>query len=39
MLYMPIYKGDDVIPDWNDDMLLPDELLRYNNNYKTIKRS
>lgn len=35
-LYIPIYKGDDVIPEWDDDMQLPDELLRFNNNYPWI---
>jgi hypothetical protein len=35
-LYMPIYKGDDVTPDWDDDMLLPDEMLRYHNNFPWI---
>ena len=35
-LYMPIYKGNDVVPDWNDDMLLPDNMLYYNNNFPWI---
>ncbi len=35
-LYIPIYKGDDVVPEWDDDMLLPDELLRFNNNFPWI---
>jgi len=35
-LFMPIYKGKDVEPDWDDDMLLPDEMLRYNNNFPWI---
>jgi hypothetical protein len=35
-LYIPIYKGDDVIPEWDDDMQLPDELLKFNNNYPWI---
>ncbi len=35
-LYIPIYKGNDVIPEWDDDMLLPDDLLRFNNNYPWI---
>ncbi len=35
-LYMPIYKGTDVIPDWNDDMILPDNMLYYNNNFPWI---
>ena len=35
-LYMPIYKGNDVTPDWNDDMLLPDNMLYYNNNFPWI---
>jgi hypothetical protein len=35
-LYMPIYKGDDVTPDWNDDMLLPDNMLYFNNNFPWI---
>jgi hypothetical protein len=33
---MPIYNGNDITPDWNDDMLLPDELLRDNNNFPWI---
>jgi hypothetical protein len=32
-LYFPIYNGDDVKPDWNDDIILPDELLRNYNNF------
>jgi hypothetical protein len=35
-LYIPIYKGDDVIPEWDDDMKLPDELLNFNNNFPWI---
>ncbi len=35
-LYMPLYKGNDVVPDWNDDMLLPDNMLYYNNNFPWI---
>ncbi len=35
-LLMPIYKGTDVVPDWNDDMLLPDNMLYYNNNFPWI---
>jgi hypothetical protein len=35
-LYMPIYKGNDVVPNWNDDMLLPDNMLYYNNNFPWI---
>jgi hypothetical protein len=35
-LYMPIYRGNDVTPDWNDDMLLPDNMLNYNNNFPWI---
>jgi hypothetical protein len=35
-LYMPIYNGDDVTPDWNDDMLLPDNMLNFNNNFPWI---
>ena len=35
-LYMPIYKGNDVTPNWNDDMLLPDNMLYYNNNFPWI---
>jgi len=35
-LYMPIYTGDDVVPDWDDDMLLPNEMLRYNNNFPWV---
>ena len=35
-LFMPIYKGKDVIPNWNDDMLLPDNMLNYNNNFPWI---
>ena len=35
-LFMPIYKGADVTPDWNDDMLLPDNMLYYNNNFPWI---
>ncbi len=35
-LYIPIYKGHDVTPEWDDDMLLPDELLRFNNNFPWI---
>jgi hypothetical protein len=35
-LYMPIYHGDDVTPDWNDDMLLPDNMLNFNNNFPWI---
>jgi len=36
LLFMPIYKGKDVVPDWNDDMLLPDNMLYYNNNFPWI---
>ncbi len=36
LLYIPIYKGHDVIPEWDDDMQLPDELLRFNNNFPWI---
>lgn len=32
-LYFPIYNGKDVTPNWDDDMLLPDNMLRYNNNF------
>lgn len=32
-LYMPIYNGDDVTPEWDDDMLLPDKMLQYYNNF------
>ncbi len=35
-LFMPIYKGTDVTPDWDDDMLLPDNMLRYYNNFPWI---
>ena len=35
-LFMPIYNGDDVTPDWNDDMLLPDNMLNFNNNFPWI---
>ncbi len=35
-LYMPLYKGKDVTPDWDDDMLLPDNMLYYNNNFPWI---
>jgi hypothetical protein len=35
-LYMPIYNGDDVTPNWNDDMLLPDNMLNFNNNFPWI---
>jgi hypothetical protein len=35
-LYIPIYKGDDITPEWDDDMQLPDELLRFNNNYPWV---
>uniref|UniRef100_A0A6C0HXJ2 Ankyrin repeat protein n=1 Tax=viral metagenome TaxID=1070528 RepID=A0A6C0HXJ2_9ZZZZ len=35
-LYMPLYEGDDVTPDWDDDMLLPDNMLNYNNNFPWI---
>lgn len=35
-LYMPIYYGDDVTPEWNDDMALPDNMLKFYNNYPWI---
>lgn len=35
-LYIPHYKGKDVIPDWDDDMMLPDNMLKYNNNFPWI---
>jgi hypothetical protein len=35
-LYLPIYNGKDVKPEWNDNMLLPDNLLKYNNNFPWI---
>ncbi len=35
-LYFPQYSGTDVTPDWNDDIVLPDELLRTYNNFPWI---
>ena len=32
-LYIPAYDGNDVIPDWDNEFLLPDEMLRLYNNF------
>jgi hypothetical protein len=36
ILYIPHYKGHDVSPDWDDDMMLPDNMLKFNNNFPWI---
>jgi len=32
-LYLPQYNGKDIMPNWNDDMILPDDLLKTYNNF------
>ena len=36
LIYIPHYKGKEIEIDWDDDMLLPDDMLRYNNNFPWI---
>ena len=35
-LYYPNYKGNDVKPNWSDNILLPDEILEKYNNFPWI---